>query len=132
MRPSRDRPAFVVIAALFLTVISSALASWVPKTSADTASVQRFCTNAGSLTATPVVGLQCQFPVRIITGKRNPDAGYVSSTGDGGLTPISTSELVTFPGDTYPIQLGTGEKCVGVQSADAGTNLCTFFDGNGP
>lgn len=119
----------VVVLVASLSVI--AIASNVPRINADVATVKRFCTTSGA--ATPVVGIQCQNQVRILTGTKLSDGG-TKATADGGapITPNSVSELISFPGDTMPIHLGTGEKCVGVVSDDGGTNTCVFFDVTDP
>lgn len=120
------------LAVLFCVAASFAYASWVPRTSADVASVKRFCSAASTQTGI-VVGLQCQSNVRILSGAKLTDGG-TRATSDAGapITPGNSDELVAFPGDTYPVALGTGERCLGVVSADAGTNNCTFFDSTAP
>lgn len=132
MRPPRDRVFGVLAVLCILSSAATALASWIPRTTADVASAKRFCTASGGTLPTQV-GLQCQANVRILSGAKLTDGG-TKATSDGGqpITPGNSDELIAFPGDTYPVQFGTGEKCLGVVSADGGTNSCTFFDSSAP
>lgn len=109
----------------------TAEASNIPKFTADVATVKRWCTSQSSTNGQPIIGLQCDEPVRILTGSSLSDGG-TRQTSDGGMpiTPTADNkvERLAFPGDVAPIRLAPNEKCIGVISADAGANGCIFFD----
>lgn len=136
--PSKPRDNFGSNVLIFLGALLVAIAIFAPPPSAassiprqhqDVATVKRFCTSQSVTNGPAVVGLQCQDQVLILTGKSLSDGGTQQSS-DGGMpiTPDLNSERILFPTSTKEITLGWGEKCVGVLSPDAGTNLCNFFD----
>ncbi len=125
--PIRTR---LILVASLLLVASAAVASNLFRAKLTvTSTTGRYC--AGYRGAP--ISYQCDYAVRAAYGAKLTDGGTKRSSDAGAPIVADTNdELVNFPGDPYEVTLGPAEQCVGLLSADGGTNLCSVFEKTAP
>lgn len=118
---------FVLAAAVLVAVV--AVASSITRKTADTASAVSYCSSYLG----QKVAFQCAGPVYLATGRALVDGG-TKRTSDAGapMTPNTSDDLYSFPGDPATIDLGASENCFALLSQDAGANVCNFKERNAP